>query len=275
MSTGGTALNRVNRIVPVVIPPPGPPFAANSAAEGLSVDPVTGKIVLGTDGSYGTPDQFTTARIIEASNKVIVLEDTTSGTPIQGSLMQLGSDRLTIDNAAVTTGVQIQALPGQLVFILADSATNAPKLGLSTGNNDVRLINRDGLVELDCQNTGLSIRVDLINERVIIAPPATLDNGQNLQVAGNMSLGTDVTANFDFPNTPAQQSSDLSSALFIGANPGDVVLLGVDPAAVLPNSCYTAWVSAPDTVTIRFNNYSAAAQDPPAGAFKVSVIKMT
>jgi len=33
--------------VPTIVPPPGPPFAANSADNGLSVDPVTGHIVLG------------------------------------------------------------------------------------------------------------------------------------------------------------------------------------------------------------------------------------
>jgi len=168
--------------------------------------------------------------------------------------------------------VKSQSIPG---FNLSDFQTLKPQLGLATGFNDVTLQNDDGILRFNCQAAGLQMRMDLVNERFILAPAATADNGQSLQVAGNMSLGTDVTANFDFPLTAAFSSSDLSSALFIGASPGDVVLLGVDPAAVLPNSSFTAWVSAADTVTIRFNNYSAVAQDPPAGNFKVSVIKMT
>ncbi len=38
----------VNQKAPI-IPPPGPPFAATSADNGLSVDPITGRIVLGND----------------------------------------------------------------------------------------------------------------------------------------------------------------------------------------------------------------------------------
>jgi hypothetical protein len=53
------------------------------------------------------------------------------------------------------------------------------------------------------------------------------------------------------------------------------VALGVDNGAILSNSCYTAWVSAANTVTVRFNNYSTAgAQDPANGQrFKVTVFK--
>lgn len=80
-----------------------------------------------------------------------------------------------------------------------------------------------------------------------------------------------ATAPLDFPNTLTLTSSDLTIAL-TGAALGDVVLLGVPNASVLPDSCYTAWVSAANTVTVRFNNYSAAPQDPASGTFRVSVV---
>lgn len=80
------------------------------------------------------------------------------------------------------------------------------------------------------------------------------------------------TASLDFPNTAAQNSSDLTITV-TGAAVGDVVLLGVDNASVNANSCYTAFVSAANTVTVRFNNYSAAAIDPAAGTFRVSIVK--
>jgi len=273
---GGPSLQTNAKKEITVIPPPGPPFDPTSAAEGLSVDPVTGKIVLGTVFDPLAPDKFSSDRSIEVSNHRLDLTDFTSGTANQNSLMQLASDRLLIDNGATTTGVQIQALINKLVFALFDSVTLAPTLLLSTGNNDVELINADGLVSLRCQNTALGIRVDLTSEVVIIAPPAVADNGRTLQVGGNVSIGTDFTiVGLDFPNTAAFSSSDVSSALAIGSLPGDVVMLGIDPASVLPNSCFTAWISAADTVTVRFSNYSALAQNPPAGNFKVSVIKMT
>ena len=56
-------------------------------------------------------------------------------------------------------------------------------------------------------------------------------------------------------------------------SPGDGVLLGVPVASIVANSCYTAWVSAEDEVTVRFNNYSVGAINPAAGDFTIMVIK--
>jgi len=58
-----------------------------------------------------------------------------------------------------------------------------------------------------------------------------------------------------------------------GAADGDAVSLGVPNAAVNANSSFTAWVSAANTVTVRFNNYSSSSIDPASGTFRVSVIK--
>lgn len=80
-----------------------------------------------------------------------------------------------------------------------------------------------------------------------------------------------TTANLDFPNTLTLTSSDLNIAL-VGVAVGDPVVVSPPPGSVLANSSYSAFVSAVDTVTVRFNNYSAGAQDPAAGVFRVSVI---
>ncbi|MES1250017.1 MAG: hypothetical protein ABUL46_05000, partial [Chitinophaga rupis] len=69
-----------------------------------------------------------------------------------------------------------------------------------------------------------------------------------------------------------QSSSDLTVTLN-GVAIGDVVAIGPASAAVTGNSCFTAWVSAANTVTIRFNNYSTGTIDPASGSFRVSVIK--
>jgi hypothetical protein len=81
-----------------------------------------------------------------------------------------------------------------------------------------------------------------------------------------------ATASLNFPNTLAQQSSNLTITV-TGAVVGDAVYIGVDNASILANSSYDSWVSAANTVTIRFNNYSAAAQDPAAGTFRAVVVK--
>lgn len=81
-----------------------------------------------------------------------------------------------------------------------------------------------------------------------------------------------ATATLDFPNTAAGTSSDLTVTV-PGAQDGDIVCVGVPNACVLSNSCYTGWVSAADTVTVRFNNYSSGAQNPASGDFNISVTR--
>lgn len=81
-----------------------------------------------------------------------------------------------------------------------------------------------------------------------------------------------TTASLNFASTNTNTSRDLTITLN-GAAIGDVVMLGVPSTSVNNNSCYTAWVSAANTVTVRFNNYSSAAINPGIGTFRVSVIK--
>lgn len=80
------------------------------------------------------------------------------------------------------------------------------------------------------------------------------------------------SAALDFPNTAAQSSSDLTLTV-TGAADGDPVFLGAPNTAVNANSNYTAWVSAANTVSVRFSNFSAAAIDPASATFKVVVFK--
>jgi|SRR3990172_2335640 len=80
-----------------------------------------------------------------------------------------------------------------------------------------------------------------------------------------------ATATLDFGSTAAQTSTDLTIAV-TGAAVGDPVMVGL-PAAPDANSCFTAWVSAADVVTVRFNNYSSGAIDPASASYKVSVNK--
>lgn len=113
---------------------------------------------------------------------------------------------------------------------------------------------------------------------------ATVTLPQNLQSTGNVTFaslalsagGTAITnwigasGTLDFPATATQSSSDLNITA-IGALADQVVALGVPNASVHNNTCYTAWVSANDVVTVRFNNYSSGTVDPASGVFRVVV----
>ncbi|HJQ68457.1 MAG TPA: hypothetical protein VKA70_05780 [Blastocatellia bacterium] len=111
------------------------------------------------------------------------------------------------------------------------------------------------------------------------AQPAGNTTG-NLTVEGTLVVGggapiaqvLKATATLNFPITQAQTGSDLTITV-AGAAVGDVVALGVPHESVAPNSSFTAWVSAKDTVNVRFNNYSSRAIDPPAASFTAMVTK--
>lgn len=81
-----------------------------------------------------------------------------------------------------------------------------------------------------------------------------------------------ATATLDFGSTAAGTSSELTIAL-TGAVDGDDVIVSPPNAATNANSCYSARVSAADTVSVKFNNYSSGAIDPASGTFRVSLIQ--
>lgn len=103
-------------------------------------------------------------------------------------------------------------------------------------------------------------------------------NGTNLFLTTStptrqtINQGLTGSATLDFGNTNAGESADLTITV-TGAADGDVVAIGVPNGSVNANTCYTAWVSAANTVTVRFNNYSGSAVDPASGTFKAFVTK--
>ncbi|HEX2896763.1 MAG TPA: hypothetical protein VHP63_01770 [candidate division Zixibacteria bacterium] len=103
-----------------------------------------------------------------------------------------------------------------------------------------------------------------------------------LDVAGTVKIGTGgtpigrvlrSTASLNFPGTGAGAESDLTMTV-TGAVVGDAVFLGVPTSSVVSGGAYTAWVSAPSTVTIRFFSYlNAAGADPAIGTFQAVVMQ--
>ncbi len=102
-------------------------------------------------------------------------------------------------------------------------------------------------------------------------------NGTNLFFSPSttrhtVNHGLTGSATLDFPSTTTLLSADLTITV-TGAADGDVVSLGVPNAAVNANTSYSAWVSAANTVTVRFNNYSSGTVNPASALFKVFVTK--
>ena len=83
-----------------------------------------------------------------------------------------------------------------------------------------------------------------------------------------------ATATLNFGNTAAGVAADLTVTV-TGAADGDAVYVGVPTGSVsADNTNYWGWVSAANTVTVRFNNNNlVAAVDPASGTFRVVVTK--
>jgi hypothetical protein len=82
-----------------------------------------------------------------------------------------------------------------------------------------------------------------------------------------------ATATLDFPDTAAGAVSDLTMTV-TGAAVGDPVYVGAPTASVPDKGSFFGWVSATNTVTVRFvNNDLLASKDPASGSFKVVVFK--
>lgn len=113
---------------------------------------------------------------------------------------------------------------------------------------------------------------------IVIRTPIPVDQegarlNQNRGLSGwlqTLPTTIQVQVTLDFPDTPAQTSSALIVSV-PGALRGDFVGVGPYPEAILDNSLYSAEVTAPDEVTVRFHNYSAASQDPDEALFTLYI----
>lgn len=140
------------------------------------------------------------------------------------------------------------AQPSALIHLKAGTATaSTAPLKFTTGTN--LTTPESGAVEFD----GTNYYVTSSAVRYTMAKTLT----------GSASL--DFTAG-------ARLSHDLTITV-TGATTNDFVIVNPPSASISANTCYTAWVSAANTVTVRFNNYTSATVNPTAGTFRVTVLK--
>lgn len=76
-----------------------------------------------------------------------------------------------------------------------------------------------------------------------------------------------ISAVLDFPSTTSGNVSDLTVGVICSI--GDAVILA-PPASLTTTANYTAWVSATNTVTVRFS--PKAAEDPASATFIIKII---
>ena len=171
---GSISVNQKAPVIPVP-PPPGPPFAAGSAINGLSLDPVLSAIVFGNDiGALGDPAQFLSDREIEmanflfrfinAGNRQFVID------PLNG-VYQMGD----IDAAGNDMGIEINDVAETIVLgdlngvasgmnLLMDNLLGGPQLEFGNNNGIFFRANRNSdlyqLGDIDADNNGNFVAVD-------------------------------------------------------------------------------------------------------------------
>lgn len=125
---------------------------------------------------------------------------------------------------------------------------------------------------LDQPNMALDTGLPVTDKEVIIGNQQPLGRWINKLFAVLKGVGPQlrVVATLDFPNTAAQSSSDLTVSV-TGAAVGQMVALGAPSSAA--GTGYTAFVSAPSVVTVRFLNASAVAVNPASADFAIAVLQ--
>lgn len=177
---------------------------------------------------------------------------------------------LTAQGSGVTIGNAILGLAGSAIGISGNATpiVLAPN-GISALTNAM-VLNTSNQVGIGGGNSTTFPATLTVYGTMSVSSTTTL---QAASMIGTNKIGAvlTATATLDFGSTNAWSGSDLTITV-TGAAVGDAVSIGL-PASINNNTSYMGWVSATNTVTIRFNNYSGGIIDPPSGTFKATVIK--
>lgn len=110
-----------------------------------------------------------------------------------------------------------------------------------------------------------------------------LDVEGDAYVRGNLSVGTSTSAvslmltaspTLNFPSTSSNSGEDLTTTV-TGAVEGDICTVGYTDASVTfanNDTTYSCWVSAANTVKIRFLNTGLGAHNPASATYKILVV---
>ncbi|MFT3932332.1 MAG: hypothetical protein QM726_01855 [Chitinophagaceae bacterium] len=205
-----------------------------SIALGVGGDP-TSAIILGGDFTATAPSSY----IWGNGNMAIGASYRANAAPTNGLIVQGNTG---IGLTSPTAALQLRAGT-------ATASSGAP-LKFTSGTNLTTA--EDGAVEYD----GTNYYATSGTTRYTLAKTLT------------------ATASLDFPSVTGIGSSTLTISV-AGAADGDVVSLGVPNAlASVSGVVYSAYVSSPGVVTVRYtNNNSLSAINPAAATFRVTIIK--
>lgn len=164
--------------------------------------------------------------------------------------------------------VSVLGLNLQKVTEVGDSTTGAIHVNSYGGDPDGGLFLRDFIVAYPDTIS----KIYVYDRALHYVNLDGLDYGIRLKGDFGTFQFYNTAATLDFPSTAAQSSSVLTvSILGVTAGANNIVTVGPADAAMNPDSNYSAWISADDTISIQFNNYSTGAIDPANASFAILV----
>lgn len=199
------------------------------------------------------------------SNSVILGNSAITKTALRGNIL-IGSttdfgtgEKLQVTGTAKVTGITS--------LYVAD--IDSGYIGFSTNTSGVG-INRPALFR---QSDKLGLKGSITNNNSWLIDTNLLTSPRTVTVPdsdGTLAVALNGSATLDFPSTGSNSESNLTISV-PGAAVGDVISLGAP--AIAANTMYLAFVSASNTVTVRFRNLTLAAIDPASATFKVKIFK--
>ena len=239
-------------------------------------------------------------------NKFIVAGDTTSTFVNGGGTIALGGNTLTVTGGGtLALGGFTATIPATgTVELLGTAQTRTAALTIATASASRTLTIDDsnanpvislkantaeqgtlqvetGAIELDASaGASAELRMNRYNASPFKVFHGTATPDFVVSATGTVAIGASGTAitkvlsasaTLDFGNTIAQTTTDLTITV-TGSAAGDPVFISIPTATGI--GTFTAWVSAADTVTIRFANpNTVVALDPASGSFRATVFK--
>jgi parallel beta-helix repeat protein len=179
-------------------------------------------------------------------------------------------------------GIMTQGIASQTAstFWSIDSDLN---LGLTILNNRLRSFNLGTLITDETGSGTESMQISPVSNVYTFASQtnggtarpfaftgANVNFGTSLSIGGGTAITKHLsaTATLDFANQAAAGCNDLTITV-TGAAVGNTVALGMPNDSIVANGNFFAWVSAADTVTVRF--CTPVSGDPASGVFRVDV----
>jgi hypothetical protein len=227
------------------------------------------------DGNTATTMQLSsggTSQIVSTANDKLVASvsdtnytaDLTAGTITYPSLT--AARTVTLPTAVGLRGKE---------YIIKDRSGAAGTYTIIVDGNGAETIDGSATAVINKNYGVLKVKSDGANWFIVQAGHS---NDIGVAVGTSLNLGTatlldilTATAALDF-DLSATAAQDLTVTV-TGAAVGDTVALGVPNGSVTTDTFFNAWVSAPDTVTVRAIRISGT-PNPASGTFRVTVLKL-